>query len=104
MSGPIVVLAVFEPVEGMVDALREALVASIPAVHAEQGCELYAIHDGADGVIYMIEKWTTVEDLDRHGTGEAVGALQEATAESCVNVEVTRMTAIPAGTEAQGLL
>ena len=104
MSGPIVVLAVFEPVEGMVDALREALVASIPAVHAEQGCELYAIHDGADGVIYMIEKWTTVEDLDRHGAGEAVAALQQATAESCVNVEVTRMSPIPAGTEGQGLL
>ena len=104
MSGPIVVLAVFEPVEGMVDALREALVASIPAVHAEQGCELYAIHDGLDGVIYMIEKWTTVEDLDRHGAGEAVAALGRATAESCVNVEVTRMTPIPAGTEEQGLL
>ncbi len=104
MSDPIVVVAVFEPVEGMVDALREALVASIPAVHAEQGCELYALHDAADGGIYLVEKWTTVEDLDRHGTGEAVAALGRATAESCIDVKVTRMTPVPAGTEAQGLV
>ena len=104
MSDPVVVLAVFTPTEGRREELREALVASIPAVHAEDGCELYAIHDGADGVIYMIEKWTTVADLDRHGTGEAVAALGRATAGLSAGVEVTRMAPIPAGTVEQGLL
>lgn len=103
-SETVVVTAVFTPVEGRLDELRQALVASIPAVHAEQGCELYAIHDGADGRIHMLEKWTTVEDLDVHGAGEAVAALGKATAGSAAGVEVTRMTPIPAGTPDQGLL
>ena len=104
MSDPIVVLAVFEPVAGRGAELRDALVAAIPAVHAEQGCELYAIHDGPDGVIYMVEKWTTVADLDRHGAGEAVAALGRAIAGLTPGATVTRMTPIAAGTETQGLL
>lgn len=104
MSDPIVVLAVFTPAEGRTDELREALAAAIPAVHAEAGCELYAIHDGPGGVVYMIEKWTTVEDLDRHGSGEAVAALGRAIDGLSAPPEVLRMTPIPAGTEAQGLL
>ena len=103
-TGPVVVTALLTPVEGRLDALREALVASIPAVHAESGCERYAIHDGADGLIHMIEKWTTVEDLDAHGSGEAVAELGRATAGLTSDVTVTRMFPIPAGTPEQGLL
>lgn len=103
-SETVVVTAVFSAVEGRLDELRQALVESIPAVHAEPGCELYAIHDGADGRIHMIEKWVTVADLDVHGAGEAVAALGRATAGSSAGVEVTRMTPIPAGTSEQGLL
>ncbi|WP_375430546.1 putative quinol monooxygenase [uncultured Friedmanniella sp.] len=103
-TGPVVVTALFTPEEGQLDALRAALVTSIPAVHAEPGCELYAIHDGADGRIHMIEKWTTVDDLDVHGAGEAVAALGRATAGLAADVTVTRMFPIPAGTSEQGLL
>lgn len=103
-SQPVVVIAVFQPAEGKVDQLREALVASIPAVHAEPGCELYAIHDGPDGVIYMIEKWTTAEQLDAHGAGEPVKALGRAIEGLRAGGEVLKMTPIPAGTDEQGLL
>jgi quinol monooxygenase YgiN len=103
-SETVVVTAVFTPVEGRLDELRQALVDSIPAVHAEAGCELYAIHDGADGLVHMIEKWTTVADLDAHGDGQAVAALGRATAGSSAGVVVTRMTPIPAGTAEQGQL
>lgn len=105
MSEPIVVVAIFHPAEGKADALRAALVAGIPAVHAEPGCELYAIHDGPDGVIWMIEKWTTVEQLDAHAAGEPVKALGASLAGLTTGpAEVLRMSPIAAGTPAQGLL
>ena len=101
----VVVTAVFHPVPGHTAELIEALRATIPAVHEEHGCRLYAIHDAEDGTITMIEKWDSREDLDAHGTGSAVKALQAATnhliAEPTV---VTTMTPLPAGTPDQGEL
>src|SRR5512132_4385205 len=75
MSTPVVVLAYFRPVPGQRDQVVEGLRPAISAVHQEPGCELYAIHDAPDGTIVMIEKWTSVRELDDHGVGEAVRAL-----------------------------
>jgi quinol monooxygenase YgiN len=74
-------------------------------VHEEPGCELYAIHDAPDGTIVMIEKWSSVDELDEHGGGEAVRA-QTAALEGLLTspVEVTRLVPLPAGTEEQGQL
>ena len=69
---PVVVTAVFRPTPGRKDDLVEALRTTMPAVHAERGCLLYAIHDAEDGTITMIEKWDSAEDLDAHGSGPAV--------------------------------
>lgn len=101
----VVVTAVFTPVEGkraeLIDALREA----IPAVHAEPGCELYAIHDAEDGTITMLEKWTSAADLDAHAVGEPITRLNALIDGLIASpVVVTRMTALPAGTPDQGLL
>ncbi|SDT15468.1 Quinol monooxygenase YgiN [Friedmanniella luteola] len=101
----VVVVAVFTAAPGKLDALRSALVEAIPGVHAEAGCELYAIHDAPDDQIYMLEKWTSVDLLDAHGHGPAVARLQELTAGLTVAPpQVLRMTPIPAGTAEQGLL
>ncbi len=101
----VVVTAVFYPAEGAKERLAEAMRAGIEAVHAESGCELYAIHDAADGTITMIEKWTSVEALDAHAAGDAVkilgAGIQGLTARPAV---VTRMTPIPLGTRTQGAL
>ena len=51
----VVVTAVFHPAEGRTAELIDALRATIPAVHQEQGCRLYAIHHAEDGTITMIE-------------------------------------------------
>ena len=104
-SETVVVVAIFPAAEGRLDDLRAALVEAIPAVHEEEGCELYAIHDGPEGKIWMLEKWTSVELLDAHGAGPAVARLQELTQGLTSGpVEVTRMFPIPAGTPQQGLL
>ncbi len=100
----IVVTAVFTPAEGQREGLIEALRSTMPAVHDEDGCMLYAIHDADDGSITMIEKWASVESLDAHGSGKAVAALNLAIAPFVEHGPiVTRMTAIPVG-EAAGTL
>jgi quinol monooxygenase YgiN len=71
----VVVTAIFTPVEGQKAELIKALQASVPAVHEEEGCELYAIHDADDGTVVMIEKWASREDLERHNHGAAGAAL-----------------------------
>jgi quinol monooxygenase YgiN len=105
MSTPVVVTAYFHPGPGQHDQVVEALGPAIAAVHSEPGCELYAIHDAPDGTIVMIEKWTTVRELDEHGSSEAVRALN-ASLEGLLAqpTEVTRLVPLPAGTEKQGQL
>jgi quinol monooxygenase YgiN len=77
----------------------------MPAVHEEDGCLLYAIHDANDGTITMIEKWTSSELLEAHSRGEAVAALSQAVGPFIAKpTTVTKMTAIPAGTPEQGIL
>lgn len=101
----VVVTAVFHPLDGHRADLIDALRTTIPAVHDEEGCLLYAIHDASDGTITMIEKWTTPESLAAHAAGPAVASLDAAvTPHIAEATTVTTMTPLPAGTETQGLL
>jgi len=102
---PVVVTAVFHPVPGRTADLIDALRATIPAVHQEEGCELYAIHEAEDGTITMIEKWSSRDALDAHAIGPAVKALQEAVVEVIARpTTVTTMAPLPVGTPEQGEL
>lgn len=101
----VVVTAVFTPKAGKHQELADALTSTIPAVHEEQGCILYAIHAAPDERIVMIEKWVSREDLDAHNTSPAVQALRAAIdglVEGDVVVEF--LTPLPAGTSEQGTL
>jgi len=101
----VVVTAIFHPVEGRTAELIDALRATIPGVHEEQGCRLYAIHDAADGTITMIEKWDSQDDLDAHAGSPATKALQQAVDGLIARpTTVTTMTPLPAGTAEQGEL
>jgi quinol monooxygenase YgiN len=105
MPTPVVVTAYFHPAPGKHDQVVEALRPAIAAVHSESGCELYAIHDAPDGTIVMIEKWTTVQNLDDHGVGEPVRALNASLEGLLASpTEVTRLVPLPAGGEDQGQL
>jgi quinol monooxygenase YgiN len=102
---PVVVTAYFHPAPGQHDQVVEALQRAIPAVHEEPGCELYAIHDAPDGSIVMIEKWSSVGELDDHGAGEPVRALNASLAGLLASpTEVTRLMPLAAGTNEQGQL
>ncbi len=100
----VVVTAVFHPNPGAKDHLVEVLRATMPAVHEEPGCLLYAIHDADDGSVTMIEKWATRADLDAHSTGTAVAPLREAADPLLARpTVVTTMTPIPVGDAAGAL-
>jgi 2-hydroxy-3-oxopropionate reductase len=105
MSAPVIVTAVFVPRPGARENVLAALERAIPAVHAEEGCELYCIQEQADGTIVMIEKWTSHATLDAHGAGPVVAALNDdldGLLERPVAVE--RLVAIPIGDAGKGAI
>lgn len=101
----VVVTAVFYPLPGRKEELATTMQAGIEAVHGENGCELYAIHDAEDGTITMIEKWTTEADLNAHAGGAAEAILRGDTGDLLEKPTlVTRMNPIPVGSKEQGEL
>lgn len=71
---PVVVVATMTAKPESVDAVRSACTEAIEAVHAEPGCELYALHEAGDTFVF-IEQWADEEALKTHSTAPAIGAL-----------------------------
>ncbi len=71
---PVVVVATIVPLPEHRDEVIAALKETIEQVHAEDGCELYALNEAADRLV-MIEKWATPEALRVHGKAPALTAL-----------------------------
>jgi quinol monooxygenase YgiN len=100
----VVVVATITPVPGEEDAVREALLSSIPQVHEEPGCELYALHEDGYGFV-MIERWATQDDVKAHGAGETFNQLSESVKEDLTEpLGIRLLSAVPAGDEAKGAL
>ncbi|UCR88749.1 putative quinol monooxygenase [Mycetocola spongiae] len=105
MTTPVIVNARFFPRAGQEAALVEALIAAIAPVHAEAGCELYALNSHDSGELLMIEKWSSADLLDAHAAGPAVRDLDAAIAPFLARpVLVERFTAVPAGDVRLGAL
>jgi quinol monooxygenase YgiN len=100
----VVVVATITPKPGEEDAVREAFLAAVPAVHDEPGCELYALHEG-DGILVMVERWESTEALDTHGSAAALRSLGAALrGKLAAPLDVRRLTAVPAGDPGKGAL
>ena len=98
----VVVVATITPKPDQVDAVREAILAAVPKVHAEPGCELYAVHEGA-GDFVMVERWESPEALKVHGTAEALTTLGGQLAGKLDGPpDVRRLSALPTGDAAKG--
>jgi quinol monooxygenase YgiN len=98
----VVVVATITPKSDQVDAVREAILAAVPKVHAEPGCELYAVHEGR-GHFVMVERWASPEALNAHGSAEALTTLGGQLAGKLDSApEVCRLTALPAGDAGKG--
>jgi quinol monooxygenase YgiN len=100
----VVVVATITPKPDQVDAVREAILAAVPKVHAEPGCELYAVHEGK-GQFVMVERWESSDALKVHGTAEALTTLGGQLADKLAGpLDVRRLAAVPAGDPVKGAL
>ena len=100
----VVVVATITPLPEHRDEVIAAYTETIGQVHAEEGCELYALHQAPDRLI-MVEKWASQDALDKHGRGEALAALRPRLAGKLGGTtEVIVADAVPAGDPAKGQL
>ena len=100
----VVVVATITPLPGEEAAVRAAILESIPKVHAEPGCELYALHEGT-GEFVMVERWASADALAVHGKAEALRTLGADLAGKVAGPpDVRRLTAVPAGDPDKGTL
>lgn len=89
---------------------REEVIAAFEkaeeAVHAaEEGCLLYALHEGADGRLVMIEKYDSQDAVRAHVKGAGLAALQaELAGKLTSELDVTVLTPHPAGDPDKGAL
>ncbi len=100
----VVVVATITPRPEHHDEVIAAFTAIIPQVHAEDGCELYALHQTSDRLV-MIEKWASREALDAHIRGAALAVLSPQLAGKTTGpAQVVVLDAVPAGEPAKGQL
>jgi quinol monooxygenase YgiN len=73
----VVVVATVEAAEGNEEKVQQALRAAVRAVHAEPGCERYALHRDARSprTFIMIEKWASADAVRTHGKAPALAEL-----------------------------
>ena len=101
---PVVVVATITPLPEYRDEVIAAFSETIPLVHAEDGCELYALNQTKDRLI-MIEKWASSDALRTHSKGAALAALNPKLSGKLVGpTDVIVLTAVPAGDETKGAL
>lgn len=77
------------------------------ATHAEEGCNLYALHRAQDDhdVIVLVERWASREALDEHLASPHMAAFRRDSVELFAEpTQVTIAEAVPAGDPAKGLL
>jgi quinol monooxygenase YgiN len=88
--------------EEVIAAFEEA----IGKVHAEEdGCELYALHEGPDGRLVMIEKYTSDEAVTAHRAGAGLAELREAlNGKMAGPMDVQVLSPLPAGAPVKGAL
>jgi quinol monooxygenase YgiN len=100
----VVVVATIIPRPEHRDEVIAAYTETIPKVHAEDGCELYALHQAEDRLM-MIEKWATREALGAHSRGAALAAMiTQLDGKLARPAEVIVLDAVPAGEPGKGQL
>ncbi len=72
---PVVVATVFPRPERAEEVL-EILRGAVPLVHAEEGCNRYALHQHTDRFV-TIEEWADAESFAAHGRSENVANVRK---------------------------
>ncbi|MFW0794385.1 putative quinol monooxygenase [Gordonia sp. CPCC 205515] len=101
----IIVVATISPKPGEEAAVRDAVLAAIPQVHAEPGCGKYALHEatGDSTDLVMIERWESMEALGTHSKAPALAELGKALGDKLAGpLDVKTFTAVAAGDADKG--
>jgi quinol monooxygenase YgiN len=86
------------------DAVEAVLSEGVPAVHEEDGCELYALHRGEDRLVF-VEKWRDGTALAAHRSGNNVRAVGEKLSGLVAGTpDVQVLDAVPLGDAGKGSL
>lgn len=99
-----VIVATIIPKPDQFEAVEAVLTRLIPEVHAEDGCELYALHKTKDRFVF-VEKWRDMSALGAHGGGPNIKALNEGLKGLVAGApDVQVLEAVPAGDTGKGAL
>jgi quinol monooxygenase YgiN len=100
----VIVLATITPKPGELQTLLDAMAVTVPLVHAEPGCELYAVHtDGS--VLYMVERWESRDALRAHSKGENLKNFGDAVGAALAGPPAVTITEnVPLGDPAKGTI
>lgn len=102
----VVIVATAFPVPEHRAEVIAAFEAAMDRVHSEEpGCELYALHEGPDNRLVMIEKYASEDALNEHLNGAGLGELRvalEGKLSSGVDVQV--LSPHPGGMASKGAL
>lgn len=101
---PVIAVATLTPIAEHRDAVLAAIQNAVPAVHAEQGCDLYALHQSKETFV-IIEQWADGDALKAHGGSDVFVALTAALEDKLVTpMDVKILRPVPGGTAEQGQL
>lgn len=103
----VVVVAIVRPKPGCEAQVEEGFLGLVAPTHAEDGCELYALHRdrNAPGRLVFVEKWSSLELLQAHAASAHLAANAERMADLLESpVEVMVLDALPGGDPAKGVL
>ncbi len=103
----IVVVARLEAKAGRDDEARDALVALIAPTHAEDGCQLYALHESQEsrGTFFFVERWQSRAHLDAHLANTHLTAFLECVDELfAAPPEISVLSPIAGGDDSRGVV
>jgi quinol monooxygenase YgiN len=103
----IVVVGSFRAKPGQEAAAREAFESLVSPTHAEDGCVLYALHQGADDParLAFVERWASREELDAHLKSDHIAAVLARADELFADGgDIVVYDALPGGEQTKGSL
>jgi quinol monooxygenase YgiN len=104
-KGAVVVLATLYPSDGRRTDVIAAVAPAIAAIHGEPGCLLYALHEGPDNTLVLVEKWESETVLDGHNNGAGRAQLRASVDGLMARPSVvTVLTPVPEGDPQRGVV
>ena len=103
----IVVVGSLKARPGKEDETRAALLSLVEPTHGEQGCIVYAMHQGVDDPerFAFVERWSSKEDLEAHLGSAHIAALLERADELLAEPpDIVVYDAVPGGDASKGRL